>query len=189
MSICTRFNNKIVIAFPKMEAAANIRKILSQSGYSVAAVCTTGAKALQVANDLEQGILICGYRFVDMAYSEIYEYLPNGFEMLLVASASNVMEKEEGHLVCLSMPLKVHELLDTIEMMDYQMTRRKKRQRQRPKERSEEEQQLILQAKTLLMERNQMSEEEAHRYIQKRSMENGTGLVEISQMIISLMGN
>ena len=31
------------------------------------------------------------------------------------------------------------------------------------------------------------SEEEAHRYIQKRSMENGTGLVEVSQMILSLM--
>ena len=31
------------------------------------------------------------------------------------------------------------------------------------------------------------SEEEAHRYIQKRSMDNGTGLVEVSQMILSLM--
>ncbi len=180
--------NKLVIAFPKAETAGNIRKILAQSGYEVAAVCTTGAKALQAANDLEQGILVCGYRFVDLAYHEIYEYLPKGFEMLLIASAANVLEKEEEHLVCLSMPLKIHELLSTVEMMDYQITRRRKRLRQRPKVRSEEEQRLIDQAKALLMERNQFSEEEAHRYIQKRSMENGTGLVEISQMIISLMG-
>ena len=37
------------------------------------------------------------------------------------------------------------------------------------------------------MERNGLSEEEAHRYIQKRSMEDGTGLVEISEMILSLI--
>ena len=37
------------------------------------------------------------------------------------------------------------------------------------------------------MVRNNMSEEEAHRYIQKRSMDNGTGLIETAQMILSLM--
>ena len=42
-------------------------------------------------------------------------------------------------------------------------------------------------AKAVLMERNGFSEEEAHRYIQKRSMDNGTGLVETAQMILSLM--
>ena len=30
-----------------------------------------------------------------------------------------------------------------------------------------------------------MTEEEAHRYIQKRSMDNGTGLTETAQMILS----
>ena len=37
------------------------------------------------------------------------------------------------------------------------------------------------------MGRNNMTEEEAHRYLQKRSMENGTGLVETAQMVLSLM--
>ena len=59
--------------------------------------------------------------------------------------------------------------------------------RQMPKLRSKEDQQLINKAKLVLMERNGFSEEEAHRYIQKRSMDNGTGLVEVSQMILSLM--
>ena len=46
---------------------------------------------------------------------------------------------------------------------------------------------MIEQAKAVLMERNSFSEDEAHRYIQKRSMDNGTGLVETAQMILSLM--
>ena len=62
--------SNIVIAFPKKEVAQNIRKILSQSGYSVQAVCSTGAQALASVNNLENGILICGSRFIDMMYME-----------------------------------------------------------------------------------------------------------------------
>lgn len=179
----------IVIAFPKMEVALNIKKILLQSGYPVTAVCTTGAQALQSMNALEDGVLVCGFRFVDMMYEELYEYLPKDFQMLLIASSSAVMEREVDNLVCLSMPLKVHQLLQTLEMMDYTITRKRKQMRSRPKERSEDEQRILKQAKGILMERNGMTEEEAHRYIQKRSMDNGTGLVETAQMILSLMGS
>lgn len=71
--------------------------------------------------------------------------------------------------------------------MEGEIRRRQKRMRQRPKLRSEEDQKVIRKAKELLMDRNGFSEEEAHRYIQKRSMDNGTELVEVSQMILSLM--
>ena len=133
------------------------------------------------------GIIICGYRFSDMMYSEIYEYMRKEFDILLLASAAGIMEKNVDNLMSLSMPLKVHELLQTVEMMDYTITRRRKKLRQRPKVRSKEDQEMLSSAKSVLMERNGFSEEEAHRYIQKRSMDNGTGLVETAQMILSLM--
>ena len=179
--------SNIVIAFPKKEVAQNIRKILSQSGYSVQAVCSTGAQALASVNNLENGILICGSRFIDMMYMEIHDYLPPEFQMLLIASPTSIQEREVENLVCLELPMKVHELLQTLEMMEGQIRRRRKRFRSVPKQRSEEDRQMIEQAKALLMDRNKFSEEEAHRYIQKRSMENGTGLVEVAQMILSLM--
>ena len=179
--------SNIVIAFPKKEVAQNIRKILSQSGYSVQAVCSTGAQALASVNNLENGILICGSRFIDMMYMEIHDYLPPEFQMLLIASPTSIQEREVENLVCLELPMKVHELLQTLEMMEGQIRRRRKRLRNIPRQRSEEDRQIIEQAKALLMDRNKFSEEEAHRYIQKRSMENGTGLVEVAQMILSLM--
>lgn len=181
--------SNIVIAFPKQEIAASIKKIMAQSGYPITAVCTTGAQALQSMHSLEDGILICGYRFSDMMYEELYDYLPSGFQMLLIASASNVLEKEVENLVSLSLPIKVHELLQTIEMMEYTMRRKRKKRKNLPKERSEEDRQTLSRAKALLMERNGFSEEEAHKYIQKRSMDNGVGLVEISEMILSLIGD
>ncbi len=177
----------LVIAFPKIENAKSIKSILMKSGYQVDAVCTTGSQALQNANSLEGGILICGYRFSDMYCTEIKEYLPSEFEMLLVGSQANTMNREISDVVCLSMPLKVHELLQTIEMMAYTYEKKRKKRRGKPKERTEEEKKLLWDAKKLLMERNQMTEEEAHRYIQKSSMDSGTGILETAQMILSLM--
>ena len=94
--------SNIVIAFSKPEVAAGIKKILTQSGYSVQAVCTTGAQALASVNNLECGILICGCRFMDMMYMEIHDYLPPEFQMLLIASPSSIQEREVSNLVCLS---------------------------------------------------------------------------------------
>ena len=76
----------IIVVFPKAENASNIRNILIRSGYQVAAVCTSGAQALQAADDLDEGVVVCGYKFTDMLYSQLKEDLPAGFEMLLVAS-------------------------------------------------------------------------------------------------------
>ena len=170
-----------------MENAKSIKNILVKSGYDVAAVCTTGAQTLQSANALEGGIVICSHHFIDMMYQELYEYLPPQFQMLLVASPAVCSEREIADIVCLSMPLKVHELIQTVETMSYTITRMRKKRRTEPKVRSEEEKRMLQDAKELLMIRNNMSEEEAHRYIQKRSMDNGTGLIETAQMILSLM--
>ena len=52
---------------------------------------------------------------------------------------------------------------------------------------SEREENYIKNAKALLMERNHLTEEEAHRYIQKSSMDNGTNMVETAQMILTLL--
>ena len=71
--------------------------------------------------------------------------------------------------------------------MGEQIARRKKRLRLKPKVRSEEEKKILWEAKHLLMERNHMSEEEAHRYIQKCSMDSGTNLIETAQMVLSIM--
>ena len=86
------------------------------------------------------------------------------------------------------MPLKVHELASSIEMMAYALERRRRRRRAQPQRRSQEEEQLIQKAKGILMERNHMTEKEAYRYLQKSSMDSGTGLTETAQMILSMMG-
>lgn len=181
--------SSVIVAFPKAENAKNIKNILVKSGYDVPYICTTGAQILQSSNTLDGGIVVCSHHFIDMMYQELYEYLQSGFQMLLVASPAVCNERTIQDIVCLSMPLKVHELIQTLDMMEYTIARQKKKKHTMPKKRSEEDKNIILEAKSLLMSRNNLSEEEAHRYLQKRSMNNGTDLVETAQMILSLLNN
>lgn len=177
----------IIVALPKLEDAKVIKNVLVRNGFSVVGVCTTGAQAVSQADGLNEGIVICSYRLADMVYTQIHECLPPGFEMLLMAS-DNVLSQCGGDgIVCLSMPFKVQDLVSTVGMMSQGIARRKRKPRSGPKVRSAEEEAAIKDAKELLMGRNHLTEEEAHRYLQKRSMENGTNMAETALMVLSIM--
>lgn len=123
---------------------------------------------------------------MDMYYTQLSEYLPDNFEMLLIAS-EGVIEKCSPDIMSLAMPIRVNELIGTVEMMLVQQQRCRKKLKNSHRVRSEQEQNYINNAKWLLMERNDMTEQEAFRYIQKCSMDSGTNMVETAQMILTLM--
>lgn len=177
----------IIVALPKMEDAKNMKNLLVRSGYAVSAVCTSGAQALSQADNLNDGIVVCGYKLADMLYSELHDSLPQGFEMLLMASQRFLVECRDNDIVCLTMPFKIHDLVNTVEMMSGSIAYKRRKRREKPKQRKPEEVALIKDAKFLLMNRNNMTEEEAHRYIQKTSMDNSTSMVETAQMILTVM--
>ena len=176
----------VIVGFPKIEDANNIKNLLIRNGYNVSESCSLGSQVISVANDLDEGIVVCGYRFSDMHFSELNNYLPKGFEMLLVASPEKLEYCQDNNIVCLQMPIKTNDLLNTLQMMSYQYQKRKKKDKDKPKSRSEEEKALIQKAKMVLMDRNNMTEEEAHRYLQKTSMDSGTNLVEMSEMVLKM---
>ena len=173
----------IIVAFSKPEDAKSIKNIVMKNGFLVVAVCTSGAQTISSLEGLNGGIIISGYRFEDMLFKDLYQNLPENFEMLLVASQNRVGDD----LDYLPMPLKVHDLIATLSMMCEAQIRLKKKRKQRPQPRSEEDRLLIARAKELLMDRNHMTEAEAHRYLQKCSMDSGTGMMETAQMVISLI--
>lgn len=177
----------IILAFPKMEDAKGIKNLLARNGFAAAAVCTTGAQAISHADHLGGGIVICSYKMPDMLYSELHECLPKGFEMLLMASRHILAECMDNGIVCLAMPVKVGDLVNTVDMMLRAQQKYRKQRREKQGERNEEESALISKAKKILMDRNNMTEGEAHRYIQKCSMDSSTSMVEMAQMVLTMM--
>lgn len=176
----------IIVAFTKIEDAKSIKNILVKSGFGVTAVCTSGAQALGYADAFHDGIIIVSYRLADMICVELKHNLPEGFEMVVMASQRVLAEVQGDGIIGLAMPLKVHELVSTVDMLSQGIIRRRKKQREKPKVRDEKDAAIIASAKQLLMTRNNMTEEEAHRYLQKHSMDNGINLVETAQMLLAL---
>lgn len=178
----------IIIAFPKLDDAKKLRKLLMQNGYDIYAVCDSGAQVLEVVGRSDGGIVISGYRFSDMLYREIYDYLPKGFQLLLLASTSKLAENDVSDLLTLPMPFKMQDFFSTIDMMMAAYRRNVKKQKRKPKQRTEQEEQMIRRCKELLMDRNGMTENEAHHYIQKLSMDGGNSFSEAAEMILMLNG-
>lgn len=177
----------LIVALPKPEDAKGIKNVLVRNGFRVTGVCTTGAQVISQADGLNDGIVICSYKLADMVYSHLRECLPAGFEMLLMASDRLLGQCSGEGIVCLSMPLKVNDLISTVGMMEEGIVRRRRKARMQHKARGAEEEALIKEAKGVLMERNHLSEEEAHRYLQKCSMDSGTNLVETASMVLTMM--
>lgn len=176
----------IIVAFAKIEEAKSIKNILVKNGFRVTAVCTSGAQALSYADEFHYGIIISGFRLSDMICVELKNNLPIGIEMLVMAPRNILSEVSGTGIIGLAMPLKIHELVNTVGMMSQEVTRRKKRQREKPRVRNAEDEAVIESAKRLLIERNKMTEDEAHRYLLKRSMDNSISLVETAQMLLAL---
>ena len=90
-------------------------------------------------------------------------------------------------VVGLPLPIKVYDLVNTVEMIQQTQSRKRRKRRETIRKRDDSHRKIIDQVKALLIERNNMSEEEAHRYLQKSSMESGTNMLETAQMVLTIM--
>ena len=159
----------IVVVFPKKEIVLKMKNVLIKNGFDVSAVCVTGAQAIQAVERLEAGVVVCGIRFADMIYNELKECIPDTFEMVVIASNAQWQEYGDDDVIYLPLPLKAYDLVDTVSDLLTDIHRRLKREREKPNKRSSADQGVINQAKSLLMEKNGLTEEEAHRYLSSKS--------------------
>ena len=178
----------IIVAFSRPEDGRNIKNILIKNGIPVTLSCTSGGQVLANTDDLRSGIVICGYRFKDMTCRQLCSELSPQFDLLLLASPSKWSGEDMGRILCLPAPFKACDLVSTVRMIDKMQEEKRRQRKRKPAIRSEEDQRVIEQAKEILIVRNQMTEPEAHKYLQKCSMDSQTDIVEAARMVLSLYG-
>ncbi len=179
----------IIVLFSKIEEAKSIKNLLVRNGISVVKVCTTGAQAIQALDDYDDGLIICGYKFQDMLYSDLVANIPDYFDIIVISSKRNYADCMESGVVCLTMPLSMQDFVSTVSRtINNLLWERKRRKQNRPKERTEDEKKVIKSAKLKLMHDYNYDEQTAHRYLQKKSMDNGINIVEMSYMVLNDTG-
>lgn len=196
----------LIVAFADQAVAQKVKAVLQSAGLPVRGICTSGSQVLQMAALCEGGgLVICPIRFSDMTANEVISLLSEDFDMLvLVTSRQQSMISGSG-IFTLTEPVNAaglinsaSQLLETRQLRaaafmsgpaDARPTAVPDQSRKSDTNgghgRDMEEQKIIEQAKYLLMNRKRMTEADAHRYLQRRSMESGIRLVDLARRIIT----
>ncbi len=173
----------IIVAMPKHDDSDRIADIIKHSDiWEDVFICDTGSEVLRKIEDMDISLVVCTRKIRDMGYEELYDYLPQSVNMLMLSKDVNT-QLFSSNILILQMPFKQSDLINSIRMLEPEGYRRTVR---RPPARSGSDKQTIDAAKLLLMNRNNMTEPEAYRYLQKNSMDMGRTLTETAQMILTL---
>lgn len=173
----------VIVAFERGDNSAKIKEILESGGEFSCLVCRGAAEVKRLAHKQHRSLIVCGFKLADETCEELFHDLPAGCFMLMVGSQTRLELSETEGIFKLQSPIRRGELLASVRMLA-QFQRYIPRGKGLAK-RGEEEQKLIAQAKAVLMDRHGMTEDQAHRFLQKQSMDNGAKLTDTARLVLS----
>lgn len=172
---------RIVLAFSKDETADKIRMMLDGSGYEVYTVCHSKAELLRYIAGLDDILVIMGYKLPDGVADDVFEDLNEGQKLMSIVKADRRGEIYNQDIFVVTLPVNRMLLINSIETFVGIIERRKHKPKRTP-----EEEKTIKDAKAFLMENHMMTEEQAHRFIQKRSMDTGAKFIDMARAILNI---
>jgi response regulator NasT len=192
----------VIVAFPEPELARKVHQALLSRGLPVTGMACSGSQVLQQASLLpDGGLIICPFRFADLSANEIQGLLDERFDLLVLVTARQQGSVYGQGLFTLTSPFRPNDIIEAAsgllesrqptgmaqptEGVLYQKNRLAAQPADKPAHgRTSTDQQILEQAKAMLMARKHMTEPEAHRFLQKRSMESGIRIVELAKRLL-----
>ena len=169
---------EIIIASANLKAAERIKAILQSGHLTVNRVFSSGREILSYASIQPDVLVVCG-KLSDMSAVYLAELAPHGVDIVLLLPSGEPQTAFYSNLVTLNMPVNRAELLDTVRML-----RATEAHSNIPVQtRSTDDEGLLENAKRIVMNRHRISEREAYRLLQRRSMEAGIKMTELAKMI------
>ena len=154
--------------------------MLESTGITVHSRCRSGAEAIRMTEKLNGGVIVCGFKFPDMTAEYLASCVKENTMVLLLANAQQLRLVDDS-IFKLPFPVSKSDLAASVRMLiQIELNNfRKTVSADRTAEKA-----TVLKAKELLMSDRNMSEEDAYRYIQKRSMDSGCKMYEVARHII-----
>lgn len=172
---------KVILAFEGEKTAERVRDILEGAGAATCLVCHSAAEVKRLVHKQHISTIVCGYKLRDETAESMAEDLPLTCSVLILAVQSLLDLMSGDNIFKLATPVARNDLLSSVRMLlqvSHRMERFAKPQR------STEETRLIRDAKAILMDRHGMTEDQAHRFLQKKSMDSGVRLTQTAQMVL-----
>ena len=170
---------QIVVAFERQSNRDRLREALESTGEFACLTCRSAAQVKRTVAKLRLDLVVCGFKLTDESCETLYFDLPQRCAMLMVAPQARLELCAAPGIFKLPAPVGRAELLASVRMLA-QLAQTD----QAPSRRSREEKELVARAKALLMEQDGMTEAEAHRWLQKRSMDHGARLADTARQVL-----
>ncbi|MGI6240223.1 MAG: ANTAR domain-containing response regulator [Christensenellales bacterium] len=176
--------DRLIVAFENEKTIARVREMLASSSFAPRATHRTGADVVRAVRDMGGGAVVCGARFPDMTADQIWRDLEGTARMLVIGNAAQLAMCTEPKLRKLALPVSRSLLAAAVEELIGQAGAAPRGGVRR----SAQEEMLVMQAKALLQRKYGMTEGEAHRYLQKRSMDAGVRIAATAEMLVDRHG-
>ena len=173
----------VIVAFEGAANSARFREILESEGEFSCLVCRSAAEVKRAVHKQHRCIIVCGFKLADETCEELFHDLRQNCFMLMVAPQAKLELSDTEGIFKLQSPIRRGELLASVRMLA--QFQRYVPWEKAPARRGGEEQRLIDQAKAVLMDRHGMTEEQAHRFLQKQSMDNGAKLADTARLVLA----
>lgn len=174
---------QIIVAFEKRDNCDRLREILEGSGEFSCLTCQSGAQVRRALGSQATGLVVCGFKLADESCEALYGDLPPRCAMLMVAPQAQLDLCEATGVFKLPTPLHRSELLASVRLLA-QLIRAWERT---PVRRTQADRELVAQAKEALMSYSGMTEEEAHRFLQKQSMDHRAPMADTARHVLREM--
>ena len=130
---------------------------------------------------MEGGIVICGYKLSDMSSACLADSLNGSAVLLIIGSPSQLEYCCSDDVFTLSSPTSRSDLIASVRML---IQMEQKYLKLTLPQRNKEDELLLKKAKEFLIDKNRMTEAQAHKFIQKKSMDGGSTMAETARLII-----
>ena len=172
--------DQVIVAFESEKTCRRVADILESAGTAACLICRTGDQVRRYANKQHITVVVCGYKLGEETAEDVLGDLPAECAMLLLAPQSRLDMVRGDRMFRLSAPAARSELIASVRML-LQLGEQQNLFRPR---RNQEEQEQVKAAKLLLMERYGLNEGQAHRFLQKKSMDPGMTLAQPARLVL-----
>lgn len=165
----------IIIVYPVKDVALKLRMMLENEGFHVSCVCALGSSALNISQDMREGVIVCAEMLSDMSAGNVAEHLPPDFDV--ISLTKNGTQSYMGNLIYLPLPVNREEFLSTVSVLVNSTSAFTRR--------DSNDAEIISNAKVIIMNNMHMTETQAHKYLQNESMKTGKKLARLAQEIVN----
>ena len=172
----------VIAAFENPKFGRQVDELLEGAGVAQVIPCSSGDQVRRLLQRQGAGCVICGPHLTDGPSEWLCGDLPPSCLMLMVGPQHQLDLCGSPDVFKLPTPLRREETLLTVRLL-LQFSRRMERALRASRAASDQRE--IDRAKRALMECRGLTEEEAHRRLQKRSMDEGLRLVQTARRVLA----